>query len=108
MGKAGRDQYIKGDFMDKEITKVVFRVLHRNPAYLDNIIALFPFNAEGPERCASYMHIGQHSPANYSHCIAKSRRARAKEYAPLKKELESLGYNLKVMQKYYRGERTRK
>lgn len=87
---------------DKEITKVVFRVWTDQPLASNEVIALFPFIDDGDERCSSYMHVGQHGGANYVHCIAKSRRAMEKEYAPLKKELESLGYNLRVMQRYYR------
>ena len=42
-----------------------------------------------------YAHIGQHSPCNVDYvkeCIA----ATESEYFPLKQELESIGYNLKI------------
>lgn len=57
------------------------------------VIALFPevpATANG-EFCSSYMHVGQHGAA-YSHLHANSRPSTPEEIAPLKKELESIGY----------------
>lgn len=71
-------------------TKVVFRVLG------GDVIALFPEIDESNGHCMSYMHMGQHGGADYSGIIKSSRRASPTEYASLKRELESIGYSLKV------------
>jgi hypothetical protein len=76
-----------------EKTKVVFRVFKQG----GDLVALFPFETWDLQgNCASYQTIGQHSGADYSGCIRKSRRALPKEYAALKLELERIGYNLDV------------
>lgn len=77
-------------------TKVVFR------KYKDNgdILALFPEIDEGNYRISCYERIGQHGVADYSHCIKITNPAKSEEYQSLKRELESLGYNLDVKQKY--------
>ena len=46
-----------------------------------------------------YQHIGQHGIVDYTHVIYSTVKASIKEYMPLFKELKSIGYNLKVMQK---------
>ena len=45
------------------------------------------------------MHIGQHSTADYSYIVNTTKLAKEPEYLELKKELESIGYNLKVYKK---------
>jgi len=70
------------------------------------VIALFPKQA-WPGYCAtpgcvmSFMHVGQHGEANYRHIIRESKPATRKQFAELKKELESppYGYNLVVRQR---------
>lgn len=74
--------------------KVVFRMFN------GEVIALFPEEKEYGGHINSYMHIGQHGAADYGHVIHKSRKATPKEYADLKAELKSIGYNLDVKQKY--------
>lgn len=78
----------------KDNTIVVFR------AYKDNgdILALFPKerNYPNPHLCDSYQHIGQHSSADYVHCLRITRPAKPVEYADLKRELEAIGYTLTV------------
>lgn len=73
-------------------TKVLFRKFQEG-----DIIALFPQypGTNDPRTCMSYMHIGQHGSADISlaHTL---KRATEEEYQPLKKELESLGYDLNV------------
>lgn len=74
-------------------TVVVFRKFKDG----GDIVALFPqeeFNHRGG--CMSYQHVGQHGEADYAHCVAASVPATVAEYAPLKRELESIGYDLKV------------
>lgn len=86
--------------MKKDIEQTV--VVFRKFKHIDAVIALFPYIEEGfryqPSyiHVLSYMHVGQHSSADYNHCIKTSRPATEDEYKELKKELESLGYNLKV------------
>lgn len=76
-------------------TDVIFRKFKNG-----DIIALFPYEIENYHGdCQSYMHIGQHSGANYWGCVAKSKPARLSEYTPLMQELVSIGYNLRVRKK---------
>lgn len=76
---------------------VVFRVFKDQ----GNVLALFPEDIQYPDgACNSYQHIGQHGGADYSHCIQITRPATPKEYAPLKRELEGIGYSLLVRRKY--------
>lgn len=75
-------------------TKVVFRKWPNG-----DILALFP---EVPadntgNLCSSYEHVGQHSGADYYHCISKTRPALPSKYASLKAELEHTGYCLNVV-----------
>jgi hypothetical protein len=73
-------------------TIVVFRVWND----VDSVIALMPNEDAGNSMCMSYMHVGQHSGANYSHVISKTRPATKKEYKDLAQELTKIGYNLVV------------
>lgn len=81
-------------------TKVIFRKFPED----GSIIALFPElpGTSDPNSCMSYMHVGQHSPA-------QPRRlgipATPQEYGPLKAELESLGYVLEVVKRFRNSHR---
>jgi len=77
---------------DEFETKVIFRVFKDG----GDVLALFPEIDEGNGLVSSYQHIGQHSGADYTGCIQITRPATPAEYSALKRELESLGYNLKV------------
>lgn len=84
---------------DSNKTDVTFR------KYLSGeIIALFPHEVcDFHGNVGSYMHIGQHSGADYSGVLMCTKPATKKEYADLKKELEkSCGYNLNIIQKQNR------
>lgn len=64
------------------------------------VIALFPYlphDASGLY-CVSYMHTGQHGAADTS-ITRPTKPASPSEYAPLKRELESLGYLVEVRQR---------
>ena len=75
-------------------TKVIFRKFPEG-----DVIALFPEEkADNQYHCASYQHIGQHSPASVALCH-QLEKATPPEFAPLKAELEQLGYDLTVRQK---------
>ena len=85
-----------------ETTLVIFRKWRQSeklwPDLGPEVFALFPLipaNGYGFS-CLSYEHVGQHSGANYYHCMQDSHAASAEEYAALKAELESLGYRLRV------------
>ena len=72
-------------------TPVVFR------RYPDgDIIALFPTLKEQNFLCQSYLHVGQHGAADYGIVISQTKPATKKEYAELKKELESKPYEYRL------------
>lgn len=83
---------------DSEETIVIFRKWKASEDIVggDRIIALFPEIEEGWGRCLSYEHIGQHGGADYLGCLPRTIPAKPEEYAPLKAELEGLGYNLLI------------
>lgn len=72
------------------MTKVVFRKFKQG----GEIIALFPeqINHRNLTVC-SYMHVGQHSDADYNGVISATTLATESEYAALLSELKSIGYN---------------
>jgi hypothetical protein len=74
------------------IVDVIFR------KYRDgNVIALFPGlggDMDGAT-CSSYMRIGQHGAAHLSHVMRTTLPAEEKEYAALKRELESKPFEYK-------------
>lgn len=76
--------------------KVVFRKFKDG-----EIIALFPYIiANSCGDCDSYMHVGQHSAADYSAVINTTKLATEEEYKDLLNELKSIGYNhLSVIKK---------
>ena len=81
---------------DTEVTKVVFRKFKND----SEIIALFPEEpGNASYNCMSYMHNGQHSAADYSAIVARTLPAPSDEYNDLKRELEDMGYNLKVIKR---------
>lgn len=75
-----------------EKLEVQFRVLN------GEVIAVFPYVIESIDSVSSYMHVGQHS-----HCAwdinTFTKPATPNQYEPLKKELESIGYDLKVIKR---------
>ena len=86
---------------DNYTTEVVFRA-DKSGDFKDVVFALFPYNFESAfnsNLVLSYQHVGQHSVADYTHCINTSRPVTEEEYQDLKQELESLGYNLEVVPK---------
>jgi hypothetical protein len=71
-------------------TKVEFRIYPTE----NEVIALFPNEiVNSREDCASYMHIGQHSPADYISVIAHTKPATKEQYTALYNELVSIGYD---------------
>ena len=88
----------------KVITQVVFR---KFKDVNKDVIALFPedtydgvgSNFVRTKLCMSYMHLGQHSSADYNYVVSASIPAKPCEYSELKKELEQIGYCLNVRQR---------
>ena len=77
-------------------TIVVFRKFNGG----GEIIALFPYEVNYPGgHCESYMHVGQHSSADYGCVVGMSKPATPKEYKALKEELERIGYELNIKKK---------
>jgi len=84
---------------DNYKTDIVFRV-DTSKDFKGTVFALFPHEVstlDGLVNC--YQHVGQHSSADYNHCINTSKLATAEEYADLKKEMESIGYKINVVKK---------
>lgn len=80
--------------MTEDVVKVIFRIDDDGDVY-----ALFPdVPADDQGHCTTYAHVGQHSAADYNHCIAKSRPATVEEYTPLAEELKQIGYQLQIRQ----------
>lgn len=80
--------------MSTTITKVIYRTFRQS----GDTIALFP---EEPadirgDFCMSYMQIGQHGAASPmgTEFARITRPATPEEIAPLRRELEAIGYNL--------------
>jgi hypothetical protein len=80
-----------------EVTKVQFLVNEKDPENPD-VFAYFPEENHDPQGRfkTSYSHLGQHS-AVHPQYAAESREALPYEYKDLKAELESIGYNLQVL-----------
>ena len=80
-----------------EMTRMVFR------RYPDGqVIALFPDIPWSGRRgeATSYMHVGQHGAADYSHVVATTKPVTEKEYAGLLDELRQTGYdNMRIVKR---------
>lgn len=85
---------------DKEKTKVVFRKFKDG-----DIVAMFPelpAVSHDAWLCTVYAHQGQHGSGD-PHLINRTALATSTEYALLKRELESIGYNLTVLSRFPAG-----
>jgi len=78
---------------DTKETPVIFRMYRTNPK---TCLALFPYADTGQGRVGCYEHVGQHGEALYLSAMGITRPATVEEYADLKSELETIGYNLKI------------
>lgn len=87
--------WAEGENTPEKPTPVIFRKWKDT----GDILALFPYDlgTDDPYTCSSYEHMGQHGAADPQGCIQTTTRCTPEEYAPLKRELESLGYKLKPM-----------
>jgi hypothetical protein len=76
------------------ITDVIFRRFKQG----NDLIAIFPHIGETNNGVLTYMHIGQHSGADYDTLLKNTKLVPDKRlYDDLRKELESMGYNLRVI-----------
>lgn len=74
-------------------TQVVFRKFKDS----GEVVALFPLEVANENGdCASYMHVGQHSAADFNTVLKTTVAAKPEEYQALKAELEGLEYDLDV------------
>lgn len=77
---------------DATITRVIFR---RWPTrHGGDVIAILLDVPENPGYVTCYQHVGQHGAGVYWAVMSQTRPASAEEYAPLKQELEAIGYRL--------------
>jgi molybdenum cofactor biosynthesis enzyme MoaA len=84
--------------MKTQTTKVIFRKFNDG-----EVIALLPeFTNSHNYTIVSYMHIGQHSDADYNQVVSITKLANKEEYTPLLNELKEIykdEYPFKVMKK---------
>lgn len=64
------------------------------------ILALFPYDIWYSSDVMSYAHVGQHSGACYNGTIRETKPASREDYTDLLNELQQIGYNLEIKQKY--------
>lgn len=76
----------------EEKTKVEFLLHEENK----DLFAYFPNQKNTAVTNVAYSHIGQHSGCSPSYA-KESRKATPEEYRDLQKELESIGYNLEIL-----------
>lgn len=87
-----------------EIVKVdiIFRV-DTSKDFKGTVFALFPHDCDSFDGgVTTYQHLGQHSVADYNYCIATSKLATPEQYADLKAEMESIGYEINVVKRQNR------
>ena len=87
-----------------DLTRVVFRVWREKGG---DVFALFPgLPTDYLGRfCSCYEHTGQHSSADYGHCIRLSRPATHEEARDLAHELTGRGYKLQAIQRRTKRDR---
>ena len=76
---------------NQETVDVMFRM------FRGEILAIFPHTKHHTGFVLCYAHCGQHSGADYNGVVYNSRPATEEEYKDLKKELENIGYSLKIV-----------
>ena len=81
--------------MTTETTPVIFRKFNDD----GSILAIFPTIDWDGIHVSSYQLIGQHGACSLSLAYQGTKPASEAEYAPLKRELEALGYVLDVRQR---------
>ena len=56
-----------------------------------------------PLTCTCYEHIGQHGYCNTAHLVRITTPAKPRQYSALKKELEMIGYKVRVVPRQTRA-----
>ncbi len=79
--------------IDEEKTKIIFRKDKED----GDIIAVFPDDRQNDNMIGCYVHLGQHTTMSLDYYSKETIPATPEEYADLKKELESIGYNIEVV-----------
>lgn len=90
--------------MDESFDKVIFKMARYDDRRQgEEVVAFFPGASANRGMVMCYSHVGQHCEASYDFYLKNCRQCPAKEYAPLKKELEDLfGYRFKIMKRMTR------
>lgn len=83
----------------EEPTTVIFRVYKKSASGNVEVVAVFPYTTEGYGNVRTYEHIGQHGSGDVRAMIGITRLAKPEEYLSLLKELNGLGYVVKVRQR---------
>lgn len=86
-----------GNATKGEVTPVIFRIWPAKEG--GDVIALFPTipgSTADVYSCESYQQLGQHGKADCEGVIRATRAATPREYASLKRELESAPYHYKL------------
>lgn len=83
-------------------TKVLFRKFKKG----GDIIAIFPQEpwTNDPHTCISYQHLGQHGQCSPDLLRDITVTAKPEEYAPLWRELVSIGYSLAIRTSFTSGD----
>ena len=82
--------------MEKIKVDVQFRKFKGD--YNGQVTAVFPYVTETVTDVACYAHMGQHSSCAWDYTTMSTPATKA-EYAPLKKELESIGYEVNIIKR---------
>jgi len=77
---------------DTHTTEVQFRL------FRGEVTAVFPYIVESPNNVMCYVHLGQHSACCWQFNTV-SKPATPEQYADLYKELEQIGYKIKVIKR---------
>lgn len=83
--------------MSNELISVIFRTFRDG----GDVIALFPLEPSDNSwrHCLSYQHVGQHGGASLDLCRVGTRPSTTTEIAPLREELERIGYKLRELKR---------
>jgi hypothetical protein len=84
---------------DKDITRVIFKKDYNKWIKEWEVFACLLDCEVNPGKVVIYQHVGQHSEGDILYC-ANCKWATIDEYYSLMQELESIGYNLKVVRKF--------
>lgn len=87
--------------VDEDKTKIIFRKDKED----GDIIAVFAEDIQSNNMIGCYAHMGQHSTMSLDYYNKGTTPATPEEYADLKRELESIGYNVEVVNKLNENKR---